>query len=293
MTAIRKKIGHIILSGGTTSDIKKEVPCFPVEPSFEFFEMLGYKQSIAKKYLQKLNQNNCAEKNRLITEGFIFSQNADLTNLLVDTSAIGNEACTTLIYKASQVTILLQTVVEMDNVRSKNKKMPLSSKILDFTRNILKNPDKYEIASFSTNSKQYVDDAIIDYLKDITKSTRPTIITADANLCLKAKCYGLEYIYYINPCPTADSSTISSKDSSKPRKVINIGHGLLFCKIKKNYYIESNGSFSFQLIRKKKKYTYLLGVDTKIPVEQTDVIKVFSDKEYVYQIKHLLKKINK
>ena len=106
MTAIRKKIGHIILKGGTISDIQKEISSFPSDPTLEFFELLGYAKSTAQKYLYKLKENNLVEKNKLIQEGFIFSKNADLSNLLIDTSAVGNESCVNIIFKASKVTIL-------------------------------------------------------------------------------------------------------------------------------------------------------------------------------------------
>ena len=66
MTAIRKKIGHIILKGGTISDIQKEISSFPSDPTLEFFELLGYAKSTAQKYLYKLKENNLVEKNKLI-----------------------------------------------------------------------------------------------------------------------------------------------------------------------------------------------------------------------------------
>lgn len=292
MTTIRGKIGHIIAEGGTTYDIQKVIPGFSSNPTIEFFKLLGYADSTAKKYLSKLQKNNIAEKNMLISEGFLFSKNADLSNLIVDTSVIAHDCCFNIIDKASHVTILYQTVEEMDNVKRK-KDINFSAKILEFTRYALKNSDRFAIARFSTNSKEYVDDAIIDFLTNLPIHLRPTLITADANLCMKAMGSQIEYIYYSKPSAKSTTFTVASKKDSKKylKNTVSIGYGLALKKREKKYYILSDGSFSYQLISGKKTYNFLLGVETETPVTSNDKVKVLDETEHIFQIKQFIKKI--
>ena len=345
MTTNRRKIGHIITEGGTIREIQKEIPGFPSNPTVEYFEFLGYATSTAKKYVSQLQKNKAIKLEKLANEGFTFSENADLSNLIVDTCAVQHPACLNLIEDASHVTILYQTIVEMDTVRfkygKKNKHTDLCESILNFSRYILSNPSKFQIAPFNTNTKEYVDDSVIEFLKDLPLELRPTLISADTNLCLKAKCFQIEYIYYTQPkvqipkqtskSPSKQASNSSSiqdiesaskqnfesassyvsnstskqeknqanyqtNSTSKPKKIsknlIDLGHGLKFKKCNKKYYIVSDGSFSYCINQGKEKYTYLLGLPTENRLYSNDSISVSDNgKEYLYQVKHLIKKL--
>ena len=329
MTTNRRKIGHIISKGGSVRELQKEIPYFPSNPTVGFFELLGYAPSTAKKYIFQLQKNEAIKLEKLANEGFTISKNADLANLIVDTCAVQHPACLNLIEDASHVTILYQTIVEMDTVRfkygKKNKQTDLCESILKFSRYVLSNPSKFQIAPFNTNSEDYVDNSIIEFLKDLPLEMRPTLITADTNLCLKAKCFQIEYIYYAQskiqtPKQTSESnyeqnsksasksvSDATSKQSenqenhqsnaiTKPKKIsknlIDLGHGLKFRKRNKKYYIVSDGSFSYRINRGKEKYNYLLGIPTENRLYSNDTINVSdNDKEYLYQVKHLIKKL--
>lgn len=210
---INQTIGHIILKGGTSEELRKEFPDFPISPTKDYFLKLGYRDSTAKKYLIKLRQNDKAQLDDSIKKTmepsensnsepkikFLKSENVDFSNLLVDTCALEPKETRELLEQAKYVTFIKATIEEMD--KKKNcKNAELAAKIRLYTEKILFNPNKYMLSSFpGLNNENYPDNILLQYLLIFPKQIRPTLLTADKNLAIKAQMWDLPYILYLIP----------------------------------------------------------------------------------------------
>lgn len=195
------EIEKLIKGGKTSSEIRLIIKEFPMNPSVQYFMQLGYKESTAKKYRQMLKEND--EKTEEQTFEFIVSKNANFQNIIVDTCAFGYKKTVQMIEEAKEVTVLLATIREMDTKKDIKKAIKthttyLAENIRLYSKKFLIE-DKYRLVPFDGIKKDnYHDDVIIQYLMIMPITDRPAILTVDANLADKAKCYGLEYILY-NP----------------------------------------------------------------------------------------------
>lgn len=199
-----KAIGKIILKGGTAKDIRKEIPDFPLDPSKEYFCSLGYKESTAYRYWAKLQQNSpiaSVDLGNTVGDGvekepIIQSKDADFNNLLIDTSALEHNTAKKFIDKSSKVTFINAIIEEMDKKKDFKKNPILASKIRDYINKILKNPDeKYMLSTFSgLQDERYPDNILLQYQLILPSQIRPTILTADKGLAVKALMWHLPYI---------------------------------------------------------------------------------------------------
>lgn len=250
-----KKIGHIILKGGTIKDLQKEFPDFPDEVTTSYFIKIGYAENTARTYCSLLNRNtimesvtklpasevksaeekpvseeNTSEKISSsksvssleihrddIKNNIISSENANFDNILVDTCALGYSETLNIIETANQVTFIHSTLKEMDNKKNLDKKRfatlhekTLAYNIRLYTDKILENPDKFLLSNFSGYGADYVDDILLQYLLILPKKIRPTLLTADKNLAVRAKANDLEFILKINSVYSKTSSSQTS-----------------------------------------------------------------------------------
>lgn len=195
------EIGRLIEEGKTSTEIRSIIRGFPFNPSVAYFMRLGYEESTAKEYRRMLEKND--EKLEKEEFEFIFSKDANPKKLILDTCALGYKKTIELIEEAEDVTVLLATIREMDTKKDIKKatetgKIYLAEKIRFYSKKFLVE-EKYRMVPFDgINKDDYHDDIVIQYLMIMPVKDRPTILTSDANLAVKAKCYGLEYILY-NP----------------------------------------------------------------------------------------------
>lgn len=133
---------------------------------------------------------------------YVISENANPDNILIDTCALSCKKGTKVIDASEKVNVLYTVISEMDKKkadinRKKHKsrqEYTLVSNILKYSKEMLENP-KYNLIKYCyDNKKEYVDDIILKYLKGVPKRKRPTLLTADKLLAVKAKCLNLEYI---------------------------------------------------------------------------------------------------
>ena len=213
------ELGNLIKGGKTSPEIRLEIKGFPFNPSLEYFMRLGYTEKTARKYMRMLRKNDeNLEKEEF---EFIFSENADPKKIILDTCALGFMKTMDLLERAEEVTVLLATLREMDT--QKNKKQVEEEQRAYFVENIrfyskkFLLEEKYKLVPFDGIKKDnYHDNIIIQYLWTMHAKDRPTILTVDAILADKAKCYGLEYILY-NPEPfvlTRQNNTAQKKQEN-------------------------------------------------------------------------------
>lgn len=141
------------------------------------------------------------------TKTFLHSAHANFDNILVDTCALAYSGCVNVIQNAKQVTFIFSTLKEMDKkqyedlLQRKTGDVNLSQlndlayNVRKFTSDILENPDRYMLSSFSGyDGTSYVDDTLLQYLSILPKQIRPTLLTVDKNLAAKAQAMDLDYI---------------------------------------------------------------------------------------------------
>lgn len=247
-----KKIGHIILEGGSIEDLQKEIADFPSKPTIEYFTKLGYKESTAKRYLRYLEKNakqdtvNNQSNNALAnmseetyqpqnsTEANIIKSNyANCDNILVDTCALAFPECLTIIEHAKQVTFIYSILEEMDKKQyqellskklgnsSTNQVQLLARNIRVYTTKILEFPDKYMVSRFSGyNDEKYVDNILLQYLKILPRQIRPTLLTADKNLATKARSFDFDYIIKMPNNQVDSSNQVYSSNQIEPNNQV-------------------------------------------------------------------------
>lgn len=277
---INKTIGHIILKGGTSEDIRKELPDFPLNPTKEYFFKLGYKDSTAALYLSKLrnnDKNSSASSINVTTESsdassslrndvetaFVKSGNIDYNNLLIDTCALMHNKATSLIDRAEHVTFINATIKEMDNKKKGHKK--LSSRIKLYTDKILLDSQKYMLSTFAgLNNERYPDNILLQYLMILPKQIRPTLLTADKNLAVKARMWDLSCILYV--VPTEKNKENNVEKSNLKRK--KLGFGVYRVNENDDIYIEYKGTQRVTIIHQDGTETpYRIGGKMKVDSE--------------------------
>lgn len=141
-----------------------------------------------------------------LKNSFYFSPNADPNNILIDTSALQFQKGIELIERSTRVTFLHSVLEEMDGQKAKlNKKKNISKKERFFLENIILyekqtiQKSKFHLVfDKMKNKKDYEDNNILQFIKSIQEEKRPTLLTADRNLAIRAKSYGVEYIFVAN-----------------------------------------------------------------------------------------------
>lgn len=255
---LNKKIGHIILKGGTSEDIRKEVPDFPLNPTKEYFCKLGYKDSTAKLYVSKLQNNN---KQKETEAAIIKSEGADHNNLLVDTCALGYKDTINLIDQAEHVTFIKSIIEEMDRKKkcdkdSREKEKFFAANIRLYINKILLDTEKFMLAPFSgLNDTKYPDNKLLQYMLILPKQIRPTLITTDKNLAVKAKMHELPFILFDVAKETYEEGEETQEEKEKemqeeiPKEVTKkLGNGIYQINIDEDIYIEYKGTQKVKII---------------------------------------------
>lgn len=263
--ANKTTIGHIILKGGTSKDVRKGFPDFPLNPTKEYFCELGYKESTAKSYVRKLkknnesaslsNSNNASIQTSDEEEIFVKSKDPDYNNLLVDTCALGNEETVELIEQAKHVTFIYSTIQEMDKQKKQKKdgtpqEKKLASNIALYVNKILEEREKYMLSAFSgIEGENYPDHILLQYMKIIPTQIRPTLITADKNLAAKAEMWDLQYILF---------------DVAKRPKTFPLGFGIKQVVSKSGVYVDYNGEQKVSVVHEDDSETFFEGKKLKV-----------------------------
>lgn len=203
---------------------------FPDNPTTEYLEQLGYENIQAIKLKWKLRQNNRERqkeeaRRELLTKkdlknSFYFSPNADPNDIIVDTCTLHHQKGIELIRKGTKVTIIKSLLDEMDDVKRKLKTERekgtiderdrfLLNNIIFYEKQIMKNPKYHLIFDKNKNKDDYEDNNILIFIEKMLEEKRPTILTADRELALRAKSCGFEYIFI------TDNSIEESKSNKK------------------------------------------------------------------------------
>ena len=203
------KIGVFIRNGLTSAEIKKKVKDFPDNPDSQYFINLGYSKKTASTYKSQLAKNNSVllQQQKIIeANSFLHSPNANLNNVILDTSALGFSKPVSMLNECKKITVLYSTIREFDKIqKSESKSSYLRMMIREQINTMLlpQNEQKYNLVAFDWQSNMYVDDIIINYMVSLPANQRPTLLTADHNLALKAKCLKLDYILFLEDSITS------------------------------------------------------------------------------------------
>ena len=207
-------IKSLILNGKSTKEIRKVIDDFPENVTTEYFESLGFEnpEAIKLKWKKNNQQENEmieageARRQLLKSKSYIFSYNANPKFVLVDTCAFQFEKGLEIIDNAKKVIIINSIMKEMNKVLAKKiqkkqrneKEKKLVENISFYKREIVAK-DKYKlIANKEAINSSYCDDRILEFLNDIFKEEKPTLLTADVELAERAKSYEFEYILIVN-----------------------------------------------------------------------------------------------
>lgn len=214
----RSEIGKLINQKLTGKEIRKQIKDFPENPDLSYFESLGYTEGTAKTYLSRFRKNEKTNSsyrtsNKLTSDskqakswktkyndldsGFFKTPNANSNSIIIDTCSVGYDSCLKIIFKAKKVTVVYSVIKELDSLNINNNSTLLGAKTRDIMTKLLEDESgKYRLVPYGYNDERQADDVIIDYLMSLPVVERPTLLTTDKNLSLKAKCLGLEYIFY-------------------------------------------------------------------------------------------------
>ena len=214
----RSEIGKLINQKLTGKEIRKQIKDFPENPDLSYFESLGYTEGTAKTYLSRFRKNEKTNSsyrtsNKLTSDskqaksrktkyndldsGFFKTPNANSNSIIIDTCSVGYDSCLKIIFKAKKVTVVYSVIKELDSLNKNNNSTLLGAKARDIITKLLEDESgKYRLVPYGYNDERQADDVIIDYLMSLPVVERPTLLTTDKDLSLKAKCLGLEYIFY-------------------------------------------------------------------------------------------------
>lgn len=214
----RSEIGKLINQKLTGKEIRKQIKDFPENPDLSYFESLGYTEGTAKTYLSRFRKNEKTNssyrtstkltsdskqaksrktKYNDLDSGFFKTPNANSNSIIIDTCSVGYDSCLKIIFKAKKVTVVYSVIKELDSLNINNNSTLLGAKTRDIMTKLLEDESgKYRLVPYGYNDERQADDVIIDYLMSLPVVERPTLLTTDKNLALKAKCLGLEYIFY-------------------------------------------------------------------------------------------------
>lgn len=197
------EVGALIRRGYSIKEIREVVKDFPINPDLKYLEDLGYSKGTAQNYLYWLRRNCerdnnseakcCFDQNMLI-----FSKNADINNIILDTSALGRKSCRDAIDKSNKVIVLYCIIREFDKVLKNDEKSDkIKNPIKTYVDKMIGDQiGKFKVVPYKYKDTREADDIIIDYILEQSITERPTILTADKRLALKAKCFGFDYILY-------------------------------------------------------------------------------------------------
>lgn len=238
----RSEIGKLINQKLTGKEIRKQIKDFPENPDLSYFESLGYTEGTAKVYLSRFRKNektNSSYRTKVTKEsskapintnqskirktrqndldvGFFKTPNANSNSIIIDTCSVGYDSCLKIIFKAKKVTVVYSVIKELDSLNINNNSTLLGAKTRDIMTKLLEDESgKYRLVPYGYNDERQADDVIIDYLMSLPVVERPTLLTTDKNLSLKAKCLGLEYIFY----KIYKNVTNNQEDNSSEKKV--------------------------------------------------------------------------
>lgn len=214
----RSEIGKLINQKLTGKEIRKQIKDFPENPDLSYFESLGYTEGTAKTYLSRFRKNEKTNssyrtstkltsdskqaksrktKYKDLDSGFFKTPNANGNSIIIDTCSVGYDSCLKIIFKAKKVTVIYSVIKELDSLNKNNNSTLLGAKARDIITKLLEDESgKYRLVPYGYNDERQADDVIIDYLMSLPVVERPTLLTTDKDLSLKAKCLGLEYIFY-------------------------------------------------------------------------------------------------
>lgn len=231
----------------TTNEIRQRLEGIPDVITLEYLMEIGYKKSTAQYYLSLLkknegdrvednirtkpkydeiqNKDNSAKVSKddfteTYTENgrFYISENANFDNILLDTSALNSQDTIDVIEKSNRVTVLLATVNEINRLM-KPSNLKLDKKKLIYNINkyclkMLEDNNKFILVPFKENKDEAdaIDNALLNYLEIQPSKIRQTLITADKNLALRAKCLGFDFIYFH---PNEENSKTKNKNNNK------------------------------------------------------------------------------
>ncbi len=158
----------------------------------------------AKKEEKVLKENKQKEKKERLKKdtSYTVSENANPDNILIDTCALNSKEGIKVIDESLKVNVLYSVIEEMDNIKSKKtrkkyksrQEINLISNISKYSKEMMEKP-KYNLIEYCYDRKEgYVDNIILNYLKKIPKRKRPTLLTADTLLAVKARCLKIEVI---------------------------------------------------------------------------------------------------
>lgn len=197
----RNEVGALIRRGHSINEIREVVKNFPINPDLKYLEDLGYSKKTAQTYLYRLRRNserdNDSEtKCKVDQNTLVFSKNANINNIILDTSALGRKSCRDAIDKSKKVTVLYCVIREFDKVLKNDEKSDkIKNPIKTYVDKMIEDQIcKFKVVPYKYKDMREADDIIIDYILEQSITERPTILTADKRLALKAKCFGFDYI---------------------------------------------------------------------------------------------------
>lgn len=248
----KSEIGKLINQKLTGKEIRKQIKDFPENPDLSYFESLGYTEGTAKAYLSRFRKNESTKsdnrsqgtkdsvkltsdsnqskirktRQKDLDVGFFKTPNANSNSIIIDTCSVGYDSCLKMIFKAKKVTVIYSVIKELDSLNKNNNSTLLGAKARDIMTKLLEDESgKYRLVPYGYNDERQADDVIIDYLMSLPVVERPTLLTTDKDLSLKAKCLGLEYIFYkIYKNVTNNQEDTNPNSSEGTKKVIKKVH---------------------------------------------------------------------
>lgn len=215
----KHEVGSLIRKGLSVQEIQERIKGFPDNPDIEYFMSLGYAKNTAREYRYQIrkNSNNCSNSKN---NNLIMSKNANKSYLILDTSALTSPCSGKFIKDASSITILYSVIKEFDTAPKKENASPyFKHMIRNQTKEILLlENEKYRLVPFGRNINNYTDEVLLDYLFSLPINERPTLLTCDNNLALKAKCLGFEFILCSVTLKNKKEDTIATT-SNEPQKL--------------------------------------------------------------------------
>lgn len=214
---VNSKLGTLIREGRTSREIKEVFRDFTL--SIDYFTKQGYKESTAKRYLERIRKNDKnkngndkkasklkkAQEIHKVTGNQVkylwASPNANFDQILLDTSALGWKTTLEVIKNAKEVIILEAVMEEMDKKKQCSSGNPqaqaLAKNVRAYSKKILVDTtNKYQMVPFKGEKGEYCDNVIIQYMSFLPRSSRVTLLASDLLLASKAKMHGYEYIVY-------------------------------------------------------------------------------------------------
>lgn len=207
----KHEVGSLIRKGATSKELKEKIN-FPEDPSIEYFVSLGYSKNTARYYKYLLKKNNLlkvkVEPEPVYPETLLFSPNADVNNIALDTCAFKNKTMRDIIENSKTVTVIYAILREFDKVCNQaSVSNELKHYIKEEEDKMLQSKGKYRLVPYNWKNTSYTDEIILDYILTLPYRERPTILTADRNFALRAECLGINYIFYREPSPSTQTKS--------------------------------------------------------------------------------------